>query len=326
MMKRTIINMMMVLGSAIAMVSCDTRKDVFDDIEERLFIIAEWEDGTIDTLSSSPNNTKANINMQIKEIGDRTIKFGEYSFKLYVVIDGRKLPIKINVVNDVKHIQFDDGILNHSWTSYLTYTNFEKDEEYSHYKEEHNIKITANWYPSDEDNPVTSWFNSDGTARKVLEVNLYIGLVLPGQYDLSSRLISRDAYVKVNYWSEDTPVPILEAKPITGQPMAWTLSLKNSYDTDGEVKKYEYCIDGNVTQYSHDIPHFEAYKHYGKKHVEETIWEGGKAAYGGTYITATELSEVKHVFQTKGEHKIYYRCMDNLGLWSLWQCETIEIE
>lgn len=121
-------------------------------------------------------------------------------------------------------------------------------------------------------------------------------------------------HVKVNLWSDIPPIPVMEINDIEGSSMEKVLCLSKSYDKDGSVEKYEYCIDGNVKEYNH--PKFEI----------ENDCCGGKGAYGGTYITSTELSEVKHAFQTKGEHIVYYRCMDNLGLWSVWNNVTVTIK
>ena len=121
-------------------------------------------------------------------------------------------------------------------------------------------------------------------------------------------------HVKVNLWSDIPPIPVMEIKDIDESSMEKVLSLSKSYDKDGSISKYEYCIDGNVRDYKY--PKFEI----------ENDCCGGKGAYGGTYITSTEQSEIKHAFQKKGEHIVFYRCMDNLGLWSLWNSVTVTIK
>ena len=120
-------------------------------------------------------------------------------------------------------------------------------------------------------------------------------------------------HVKVRLWSDIPPIPVMEVKDIEEHPMEKVLNLSNSYDKDGSVSKYEYCIDGNVRDYNY--PKYEI----------ENDYSGGKGAYGGTYITSTEFSEIRHSFQTEGEHIVYYRCMDNLGLWSVWNNVLITI-
>lgn len=123
-------------------------------------------------------------------------------------------------------------------------------------------------------------------------------------------------HILIKYMSDCPPTPVLTVKDVAGKPMEKTLSMAGSYDEDGTVSKYEYCIDGNIAPY----------KGYSNRlEIVTGDWQSGKAAYGGTYITATELSEIKHAFQEKGEHVIYYRCMDNVGAWSMWKSETITI-
>jgi hypothetical protein len=103
------------------------------------------------------------------------------------------------------------------------------------------------------------------------------------------------------------PVPLLEIKDVDGNPMEKAFDLSKSYDKDGSVEKFEFCIDGEIVDYN--SPAFDC---------RQDLAPAGKGAYGGTYITSTSLREVKHAFQKEGEHVVYYRCMDNLGLWSLW--------
>lgn len=121
-------------------------------------------------------------------------------------------------------------------------------------------------------------------------------------------------HIKINCLGDIAPMPVLEIKDIDGNPMEKVLSLSKSHDKDGKVVKYEYCIDSEVRMY--ELPTYDC---------DPKGVPAGKGAYGGTYITSTELSEVKHAFQKKGEHIVYYRCMDNLGLWSLWGYKIVTI-
>ena len=114
-------------------------------------------------------------------------------------------------------------------------------------------------------------------------------------------------HVKINCLGDIAPVPLLEIKDVDGNPMEKAFDLSKSYDKDGSVEKFEFCIDGEIVDYN--SPAFDC---------RQDLAPAGKGAYGGTYITSTSISEVKHAFQKEGEHVVYYRCMDNLGLWSLW--------
>ncbi len=123
-----------------------------------------------------------------------------------------------------------------------------------------------------------------------------------------------NCHIKINCLGDIAPIPIMEIKNVDGNPMEKVLSLSKSHDKDGKVVKYEYCIDGEVRMY--ELPTYDC---------DPKGVPAGKGAYGGTYITSTDLSEVKHAFQKKGEHIVYYRCMDNLGLWSLWGYKIVTI-
>jgi hypothetical protein len=121
-------------------------------------------------------------------------------------------------------------------------------------------------------------------------------------------------HVKINWLGNMAPIPVMEMKDVDGKPMEKVFNLSKSHDKDGSVVKYEYCIDGEIRDY--DLPTFDC---------DPAGVSAGKGAYGGTYITSTEQSEIKHAFQTKGEHIVFYRCMDNLGLWSLWAYKIVTI-
>ena len=121
-------------------------------------------------------------------------------------------------------------------------------------------------------------------------------------------------HVKINCLGDIAPVPVLEIRDVDGKTMEKVFDLSESYDKDGSVEKYEICIDGEVVIYKSPI--FDC---------DPTVAPAGKGAYGGTYIKSTSLSEVKHAFQTEGDHVVYVRCMDNLGLWSLWYNALITV-
>ena len=120
----------------------------------------------------------------------------------------------------------------------------------------------------------------------------------------------------LNFYGPIPPTPILNTEKLAGE-YEYSLSLDDSYDKDGKVVKYEWCIDGNVVSYSVTDNRVES---------REGVWQSGKAAYGGTYITATSLSRINHSFQTSGEHTVYYRCMDDMGIWSMWYSKKINVE
>lgn len=121
-------------------------------------------------------------------------------------------------------------------------------------------------------------------------------------------------HVKINFLGDIAPIPVLDIKDIEGNPMEKVFDLSKSYDKDGNVVKYEFCIDGEIIDYK--LPTYDC---------DPLGTPSGKGAYGGTYIVSTTLSEIKHAFQKEGEHVVYYRCMDDLGLWSLWYNRLITV-
>lgn len=121
-------------------------------------------------------------------------------------------------------------------------------------------------------------------------------------------------HVKIKFLGNIAPEPILDIKDVDGNPMEKVFDLSKSFDKDGSVEKYEFCIDGEIVEYNR--PTFDC---------DPNVAPAGKGAYGGTYITSTSFSEVKHAFQKKGEHIVFYRCMDNLGLWSIWNIVLVTI-
>lgn len=123
-----------------------------------------------------------------------------------------------------------------------------------------------------------------------------------------------NCHVKINCLGDMAPIPVMEVREVDGKPMEKVFNLSKSHDKDGSVVKYEYCIDGEIRDY--DLPTFDC---------DPAGVPAGKGAYGGTYITSTEQSEIKHAFQKEGEHIVFYRCMDNLGLWSLWGYKIVTI-
>ena len=196
-------------------------------------------------------------------------------------------------------------------------------------------------------NEPMKWIRFDGLTLRVLQTfendkNNVVNVSLFNDFGLSKDSIYFDSdttakllsFQKAEIWATDVfgiteyynfilnfygpipPTPILKTEKLAGE-YEYSLSLDDSYDKDGKVAKYEWCIDGNVATYSVTDCRFE-------RKVGD--WQSGKAAYGGTYITATTLSSVNHSFQTPGEHTVYYRCMDNMGIWSMWYSKKLNVE
>ncbi|MCQ2190966.1 MAG: hypothetical protein MJY63_04965 [Paludibacteraceae bacterium] len=122
--------------------------------------------------------------------------------------------------------------------------------------------------------------------------------------------------VEVNVYGPVPVTPIIKVEKLIDN-YEYKLSMSKRSELGGKIAKYEWCIDGNIVPYKIADNRLEG---------EKGNWQSGKAAYGGTYITATTLSSVNHSFQTTGEHTVYYRCMDDMGIWSMWYSEKINVE
>lgn len=118
------------------------------------------------------------------------------------------------------------------------------------------------------------------------------------------------------------PAPIINIAD-GNKPMEKIISIDGNDPNDNEVVKYEYCIDGNVI----GDRGYENEEYYNNPNIKKDFLAepSGKAAYNGTYITATRISSINHVFQSKGEHIIYVRCKDTWGYWSDWVKKDIRI-
>lgn len=145
----------------------------------------------------------------------------------------------------------------------------------------------------------------------------------------NSYVKARDAFeniyfyaIEINFVGDVPPTPVFSSKKIE-EPHEYLLSLEDSYDRDGKIEKYEFCIDGNIVAYEVTDNRFERTRYSSSN---PPAWQSGVSAYGGTYIKATSINSVNHSFQSPGEHVVYYRCMDNLGVWSMWYSQTINVE
>ncbi len=294
-----------ILFLLIGLVSCDTREDWFaKEGEEVMFVIrssknAWWSDEEKydyrnDTVYSD-NSTTVEFKLRVNDVRwidsyyDPRVSY--YSENLNLDIDGFLEKQTITTYSKL------------SITTDLGYPNF----ECRHRDEDQFDKNSDKWH----------YFRADGSAP--MTKNDTVAPVLNTAHVLVE---IEDAFrnkhychVKIICVGDIPPIPVMEIKDIDGYNMEKVLSLSKSYDKDGSISKYEYCIDGNIRSYN--LPVYDC---------DPDGITASKGAYGGTYITSTEQSEVKHAFQTKGEHTVYYRCMDNLGLWSVWNSMTVTIK
>ncbi len=297
-------NLTYILGAltcAFILSSCDTRDDWFKDNCEEVYFYFVCPDGRIDTVDGKKPHMleyTTRVKSVVLKVYLETIGYQVYCEEL-----GEKYRVKpftLASIDDPHSLSVTIGKFSLTGSHIFNlndYTTFGGSGEITDYR----------------------LFDSDTSAKKIGSAIFIEGF--KDKFD-------NEYYVKIkiNVVGNIPPIPVIE---VSGDGMGKTISLKESYDKDGSVSKYEVCIDGNIVEYSKND---NRYEEYGAQWVgvnlvaPDQYWQSGKAAYGGTYITATSINVFNHVFQEPGKHVIYYRCMDNEGAWSTWRKETITIE
>ena len=285
-MKKTIY-VLGIIACAIVCVSCDTRDDWFKEKSSEIKFYINYPDH-IDTVDAH-YPTMQEITIRTEKVYGSTIETDESGFRVY-----REMLGQIDFIKP--------------WRVYLDPQNpgtgdaqkFNIGSSSTHKENDYTL---ISGITHDE----VQLFDSDTSARQ-LGYRYYIivyGDLFWNEYPIR---------VKVNIIGNIAPIPVIA---ISGEGMERKIDLGNSYDKDGSVSKYEVCIDGNIIEYRKNENRYEQ---------REGYWQGGKAAYGGVYITATSINVFNHVFQETGKHTIYYRCLDNEGAWSTWKKEIITID
>jgi len=265
------------------MVSCDTREDWFEKNSDGPDLIVTIN-GKTDTIFKGESRSII-VDLHSKWI-DRKVMYTDTV--TLTIMGGNE-----NAIVPMRRIHFEGLQLRMS----------------DHYQSEANVvnAMVSHYYGVPTSGEV--YFEND-TSAVLLEVQ-------KGQIWADDEFQNREYYnIIVNIYGPIPPTPFLQIEKLE-ENSEYRLSLDMSFDKDGKVSKYEWCIDGNIVSYSITDNRFE--------HVKGN-WQSGKAAYGGTYITATTLSSINHSFQTAGEHTVYYRCMDDMGIWSMWYSEKINVE
>lgn len=311
--------MVAALWCAVLFVSCDTRDDLYyDSVRSAKYIVeVNGKRDTIPGYFTNYNNI-LNYDVHVKSqwIFDNynggKLYFDTLNVKAYTLVDGVAYPLNIELLVT----QHDyDYLLNK--LAYSRQTNI----MHSSYGEDGN-SVDVNF---DLVTSYASCFDQDTSSCRLGTLvagfphyGLY-GETFPGQLEGTKdpAFPNFKLLLQFTLWGPCPPTAVLEVKDVDGNPYEKKLSMVGSFDKDGKVKKYEYCIDGNILPYGSNENRFD---------YIEGNWQAGQSAYGGDYITSTERSEISYEFQTEGEHKVYYRCMDDMCVWSTWKCETITVK
>lgn len=296
-----------ILVLLVGLSSCDSREDWFEHNSEGPGIVVTMN-GVSDTMYVDDPKL-ITIDLHIDSCDKKGWTYTDtINFRLEGLNDGKGWPLQKFYSEEsfsperlfrVARYE-EDYCVNGKCGAYVLWNSLDSDD---------NHIIEGLIFESYGRNEIDTYFESDTTA-KVLDISKAVVLVTDG--------FGNKNYYNVVYYifGPIPPTPVLKEEKLSGD-YEYSLSLEDSYDKDGKVAKYEWCIDGNVTSYFVTDNRFEC---------REGNWQSGKAAYGGTYITATTLSSVNHSFQTAGEHTVYYRCMDNMGIWSMWYSKKINVE
>ena len=284
-MKKTIY-ILGIIVCAIVCVSCDTRDDWFKEKNNEITFYINYPDH-IDTIDAHYPPMQE-VTIRTEKIQGDFIKTSSSGFKVFREMLGK-----------IEYVEPSRNYLDQKNTGEGDIQRF-KIGAISIYQENDYTMFSGITYDD------IQLFDSDTSAKQM-------GYCY---YVLTYEDVFRNEYairVKVNLIGNIPPIPVIS---VSGEGMERKIDLGNSYDKDGSVSKYEVCIDGNIVEYRKDENRYEQRKGY---------WQGGKAAYGGVYITSTSMNVFNHVFQEQGNHTIYYRCMDNEGAWSTWKKETVEV-
>lgn len=299
-MKR-IIYILGIIACAIVCVSCDTRDDWFKENCEEVYFYFVFPDGRTDTVDvKKPHMLE--YTMRVNAVDDM-IRLKTIEFQAYCETSGQKQIVRPESLSPTGKPDCSDAHVG-GFTIRMEYI-FNRDyyTSFSGWGDSTNIQL----------------FDSDTTARK-LGSETYIVKYYDAFYN------EHAITMKINLIGNIPPIPVIE---VSGEGMERTISLKESYDKDGSVSKYEVCIDGNIVEYNKNDNRYEKFGSQWGKHDDlltpDQYWQGGKAAYGGVYITSTSINVFNHIFQEPGKHIVYYRCMDNEETWSTWKEKTIEI-
>lgn len=290
--------LIMIAVGLLGLSACDSREDWFDKNAPRPDLVVTIGD-KVDTLTNSDSRI-IEVDLHVKNLVDYCLYTDTVDLKISGLSDGKGVPLRhiftfCAEAGERKSIS-DKGD-GYSYTCFITDNDYPRSPDVF---KELNCKLHAQVGPYS--------FVSDTSAR--VETN-------------TSSFMIRDAFdedyfytVKINIIGDIPPTPVLKVQRLDYN-YEYNLSLEESYDRDGKVTKYEWCIDGNIVPY--DV------KDYRFEH-KNGAWQAGQAAYGGKYVKATTINSISHNFQSPGEHTVYYRCMDNLGAWSMWYSQTINVE
>ena len=289
--------LIMIAVGLLGLSACDSREDWFDKNAPRPDLVVTIGD-SVYTLTGSDSRV-IEVDLHMIASSDWLLYTDTFDFHISGLSDGRGVPIT-GIYNlwyeGDRDLSRDEG----DGYNYICYIKDINAFAANNDRKEIDGKIYAI--------ATMFTFDSDTSAKVVTHTaRIMVEDIFEGQNYYT---------LKINIIGDIPPTPVLKVQRLDYN-YEYNLSLEESYDRDGKVAKYEWCIDGNIVPYDVKDYRFE---------FKNGVWQSGQAAYGGKYVKATTINSINHNFQSPGEHTVYYRCMDNLGAWSMWYSQTINVE
>lgn len=130
------------------------------------------------------------------------------------------------------------------------------------------------------------------------------------------------AWIKVSICSNQPPTPVFSITQ--KEDMEYRIDASKTTDPEmDDIVAYEFVIGSQdaselvFNEMGYETEDFNPY-------VPNA--NAGRAARGGTYIVASPIYSVYHIFQAPGTYSVSVRAKDALGLWSKWTTQQIEVE
>lgn len=134
--------------------------------------------------------------------------------------------------------------------------------------------------------------------------------------------VQGSAWIELSVHANQSPTPHIEISQYNN--MEYKISALQSTDAEqDDIVAYEYVIGSSMAnelvynQIGYESTAFNPY-------VPNA--NAGRAAKGGTYIVATPIHTIQHIFQENGSYGVSVRCKDAIGLWSKWKTQIIEVK
>lgn len=134
--------------------------------------------------------------------------------------------------------------------------------------------------------------------------------------------VQGSAWIQLRVQANQPPVPSFRIHKKSQREYRISAQATSDPEND-EVVAYEYVIGSqSADELVYNKPGYETENF----NVYVPNANAGRAAKGGTYIVATPIQDINHVFQSEGMYSISVRAKDQIGLWSKWYTQIVEVD